>query len=60
MSSRKTPEQIASMCDEEYAAYVRELVREGERSAEGRTYSTDEVLAELEERRRGRARRVGT
>jgi hypothetical protein len=57
---RKTPEEVATMSDESYAQFVRELVREGERSAEGRVYSTDEVLAHLAEVRRGRTRRVGT
>jgi hypothetical protein len=47
------------MSDESYEKYVRELVQEGERSAEGRVYSTDEVLAHLAEVRRGRTRRVG-
>jgi hypothetical protein len=57
----KTPEEVAAMSDSEYEDYVRELVREGERSAEKRAYSTDEVLAHLAEVRRGRAtRRVGT
>lgn len=57
---RKSPEQVAAMSDAEYEEYVRELVREAERSSERRVHSTDEVLAQLAEARRGRARRVGT
>jgi hypothetical protein len=56
----RTPDEIAKLSDAEYEEYVRELVREGEKSAEERVYSTDEVLARLAEARRGRARRVGT
>jgi hypothetical protein len=55
----RTPAEAAAMTDAEYEAYVRELVREGERSANGRVYSADEVLAHLGEARRGRTRRVG-
>jgi hypothetical protein len=56
----RTPDEIAALSDAEYEEYVRELVREGEKSAQERVYSTDEVLAHLAEARRGRARRVGT
>jgi hypothetical protein len=56
----RTPDEIAALSDVEYENYVRELVHEGERSAEERVYSTEEVLAHLAEARRGRARRVGT
>jgi hypothetical protein len=57
---RKSPEEIAALSEEAYEEYVRELVREGERSAEKRVYSTEEVLTHLAEARRVRTRRVGT
>jgi hypothetical protein len=56
----QTPDEIAALSNAQYEEYVRELVREGEKSAAERVYSTDEVLAHLAEARRGRARRVGT
>ena len=56
----KSPDEVAAMSDAEYEEYVRELVREGERSGAGRVYSTEEVLAHLAEIRGGRPCRVGT
>jgi hypothetical protein len=58
-STQDSPEAVASMTDEEYVEYVRDRVRAAEAGAE-RAVTTDEVLAILEERRRGRARRGGT
>lgn len=58
-AGRPSAAQLAAMSEPANDEYVRELVGQADRSAQHRVYSTEDVLGQLAEARRGRTGRMG-